>query len=259
MKRLIAPVIMVLLVACQSPAQERVIVAAGTTLVDSGLLDAVAEVFEESHPNISLSVVGEASARVLELGRRGGADMLITHAPDLEAQFVGDGLAARYELILSSSFVLVGPPEEALSGAMAEVLSEIAARRSSFVSRADGSGTHEVEQHLWAEIGIDPVGESWYSETGQGMGLTLLVADQRDAFTLSELGAFLTVSETLSLEPLDVRDPPANPYHLIVVEASEQRSAADEFLNWLLGPEGTAAVEQANRDLFGQIVYAPPD
>ena len=163
-------IVLVVVAGCSGTSQERVIVAAGTTLVDSGLLDAIAVAFEETHPYIELSIIGEATAQVLELGRRGGADVLMSHGPELEAEFVDDGLAARYELILSSSFVLVGPPDATLGGTMADVLGEIAEGRGPFVSRADGSGTHEVERRLWAEIGIDPLGEPWYSETGQGMG-----------------------------------------------------------------------------------------
>ena len=244
--------------ACSGTAQQRVIVAAGTTLVDSGLLDAVADIFEVFHPDIELSVVGEATAQVLELGRRGGADVLITHAPDLEADFVGEGLAARYEAVLFSSFVIVGPPGGPAGGTAVEVLTAIAARGGPFVSRADGSGTDEMERRLWLAAGIDPTGQPWYLETGQGMGLTLQVTDQRDGYTLSELGAFLAASGVLSLEVIEVTEPLPNPYHLIVVEASDERAAGEEFLDWLIGPLGREALVQINEDLFGRIVYAPP-
>ena len=251
-------VLLLTLTACSGGGQERVVVAAGTTLVDSGLLDAVAGVFEESHPEIELSVVGEASARVLELGRRGGADVLITHAPALEQEFIRDGIAARYELVLSSTYVIVGPPDGVTADTSADVLAAIADTGGPFVSRADGSGTHEIERQLWAAAGIDPSDESWYLETGQGMGLTLQVTDQRHGYTLSELGTFLAASDTLSLEPIEVGDAPPNPYHLIVVGTSPERAAGEEFLDWLIGPEGRRAVEQVNRDLFDRIVFRPP-
>ncbi|MDF1596375.1 MAG: extracellular solute-binding protein [Acidimicrobiia bacterium] len=259
MKQAVA-VLLLVLVACSSVGQTRVIVAAGTTLVDSGLLDELAATFEAGHPDIELSVVGEATAQVLELGRRGGADVLITHAPALEAAFVGEGLAARYELVLTSSFVIVGPPDGVPDGGtVAEVLRSIAGQGGPFVSRADGSGTHEMEVDLWEAAGVEPGKEPWYIETGQGMGLTLQVADQRDAYTLSELGAFLAASDALTLEPLDVTGIPANPYHLIVVAASSERSAGEEFLDWLLAPEGSEAVARLNQELFGRSVYEPTD
>ena len=251
-------VLLLTLTACSGGGQQRVIVAAGTTLVDSGLLDAVADIFEESHPDLELSVVGEASAQVLELGRRGGADVLITHAPALEEEFIRDGIAARYELVLSSSFVIVGPPDGVSASTFAEVLTAIFDTGGPFISRADGSGTHEIERRLWAAAGIDPSDESWYLETGQGMGLTLQVADQRHGYTLSEFGTFLAASDTLSLEPIEVGDAPSNPYHLIVVGTSPERAAGEEFLDWLIGPEGRRAIEQVNRDLFDRIVFHPP-
>lgn len=256
MKRLLA-VLFVVLAACSGGGQERVIVAAGTTLVDSGLLDAVARIFETQHPGIDLSVVGEATAQVLELGRRGGADVVIAHAPELEARFIEDGLAARYELVLSSTFVIVGPPGGVPSGATSEVLSALAGSGTPFVSRADGSGTYEVERRLWAVAGINPDGQAWYLETGQGMGLTLQVADQRKAYTLSELGTFLAASESLSLEPVEISDLPQNPYHLIVVATSPARAAGEVFLDWLIGPDGREAIRRVNLELFDQVVYEP--
>ncbi len=258
MKR--AVIILLLLVtvsAAGCSGSDRVIVAAGTTLVDSGLLDELVERFEASHPRIDLSVVGEATAQIIQLGRRGGADVLITHAPSLEAEFVEDGLAARYEQVLTSSFVIVGPAGRVTGGTAAEELQSIAGSGSPFVSRADGSGTYEVEQELWAAAGIDPRGESWYLETGQGMGLTLQVADQRDAYTLSELGAFLASADVLNLEVVDVTDPPPNPYHLIVVAGSPVRNAGEVFLEWMLGDDGRRAIEAANEKLFGRQVYVP--
>ncbi|MFQ5947463.1 MAG: substrate-binding domain-containing protein, partial [Acidimicrobiia bacterium] len=110
MRRLAGSILLALVAAC-SPGQERVVVAAGTTIVDSGLLDVVAARYEDEHSDVRLSVVGDATARVLELGRRGAADLLLTHAPRAEAEFVADGLAVAYEQVFTSRFVLVGPPD----------------------------------------------------------------------------------------------------------------------------------------------------
>lgn len=254
MRRFLAAVLLVLS-ACAS--QQRVIVAAGTTLVDSGLLDAVALEYEAEHPGVEISVVGEATARVLDLGRRGGADVLITHAPQLEAAFVADGLADVYELALLSSFVIVGPDGTGLGGTASEVFREIAARQMPFVSRADGSGTHETEVRLWSAAGIDPNGEDWYLETGQGMGLTLQVADQRDAVTLSETGTFLAARSSLSLIEVPATGLPENPYHVIVVADSPDVGAARDFVEWLLSDEGRETIVDLNRRLFGRQVYSP--
>ncbi len=246
--------------ACATPG--RVVVAAGTTLVDGGLLDRLADRYEESHPGVELSVVGDATAQVLELGRRGAADLLVTHAPTAERAFVADGLSTRYELVFTSRFILVGPPGRAIELAdlaVLESLREIARREWPFVSRADGSGTHVKERELWTAAGVSPDGEPWYLETGQGMGLTLQVADQRGAFTLAELGSYLAAAPTLALQP--VAGPPQqvldNPYHALVVRSATGRREAEGFLDWLLGPAGRTAVLELNEELFGELVYDP--
>jgi tungstate transport system substrate-binding protein len=261
MKRiaLIGVAVVLALSACNGSV--RVVVAAGTTLVDSGLLGELVSRYEAQHDGVELSVVGESTAQVLELGRRGGADLLITHAPDLEAEFVAAGLAARYEPVVESRFVLAGPaqPSPPLPSTVGEAFREIAGRGALFVSRSDGSGTHQKELELWNLAGVDPLGKSWYLETGQGMGLSLQVADQRDAFVLSELGAFLAAAPVLSLERIPLADDPVllNPYQIIVVNESPARAAADAFAAWLGSAEGYEAIASANRDLFGEIIYQP--
>jgi tungstate transport system substrate-binding protein len=239
----------------------RVIVAAGTTLVDSGLIDELADRYEADHPEIELSVVDQSTARVLDLGRRGGADLLMTHAPDLEAEFVGEGLAARYEPVLESRFVLVGPGDliGEMPSSIGEAFQEIARRGETFVSRSDGSGTHEKELDLWVGAGVDPTGALWYLETGQGMGLTLQVADQRKAFVLCEIGVFLATESSLSLEVVPLADDPvlANPYQLTVVGGSAVESAASNFATWLQSDEGRQAIIAINHELFGEVVYRP--
>ncbi len=257
----IAVLAALLLAAGCGSAGQRIVVAAGTTLVDSGLLDDLVAGYESEHPGVELSVVGDATARVLELGRRGGADLLITHAPQAEQAFVAEGRSSRYELALESRFVLVGPSSLAsrMPPAVIDAFRTIAAEGLPFVSRADGSGTHAREMMLWEEAGIDPAGRPWYQETGQGMGLTLQVADQRGAFTLSELGAFRAAQPAVGLGLVDLADEPrlSNPYHVIVVAASPVRGEAERFVEWLLSPEGREAILSANSRLFGEVLYLP--
>jgi tungstate transport system substrate-binding protein len=244
--------------ACGGPV--RVVVAAGTTLVDSGIIDELVSRYEAEHADVELSVVGESTAQILELGRRGGADLLITHAPDLEAEFVGEGLAASYEPVMKSRFVLVGPPEAAaLPAGVAAAFRDLAGRAELFVSRSDGSGTYQKEQELWDLAGVDPTGRPWYIQTGQGMGLTLQVADQRRAFVLSELGAYLAAAPVLSLETVALADDPVlfNPYQVIVVDGTPVEPLAAEFAAWLVSGAGAEAIVNANLELFGDVVYEP--
>ena len=241
---------------------ERVVVAAGTTAVDSGLMEIVAQDFERQHPGVNLSVVGESTANILELGRRGEADVLITHAPEAERAFLLREDVSRYESVFSSRFILVGPPSSGLGGDAIEVMQALGGGAVTFVTRADGSGTHSAELALWEAAGVVPTGQPWYLETGQGMGLTLQVTDQRSAFTLSELGSFLAARPVLSL--VAVVDDPAeallgNPYHATVPSEVGSRAAAELFVDWLVSDDGRQAIIAANRQLFGDAeVYRVP-
>lgn len=249
-----------LLAACSGGA-ERVIVAAGTTVVDSGLLDRVAASFEETHPGIRISIVGQPTRLALELGRDGAADVTITHAPEQEAEYVADGLASAAATVFASRFVLVGPPElkSRFQGReLPEILREVHLAGITFVSRGDGSGTHDKEVESWQEAGLDPAGQPWYIVTGQGMGPTLLIADQAGGVTLAEYGAYLAARDTISIVDLEVdRAGLDNPYTAMVSASSGQGTAAEAFFDWLTSAEGRTAIQVADEELFGEIVYQP--
>ena len=241
-------------------SDERVIVAAGTTLVDSGILDELVVEFEASEPGVNVSVVARATAEVLELGARGAADVLITHAPAREAAFLAAHPEAVAAPLFSSRFLLVGPPEVAasLDGlSPQEAFTRIASSSMSFVTRADGSGTHERELALWAATGIEPSGP-WYRETGQGMGLSLQVADQTGALILVEEGSYLAAADRLSLVPVALTGQGGsaldNPYTAIVVSGA---AGARSLVAWLTSAEGRAALARANLTAFGTSVFAP--
>lgn len=241
-------------------AEKRVVVAAGTTLVDSGVIEALALAYEMDRPEVEISVVGLATREVLELGRRGAADLLITHAPQQEREFLASQPDASARGLFSSRFLLVGPDESAaaLDGlSVADALRRIAEEGLTFVTRADGSGTHDREVALWEAAGVSPDGRPWYLETGQGMGQSLQVADQREAFTLVEEGTFLGAFDVVRLRPVElVGDPAAlaNPYAALLPETDDE---AERFVEWLVSPAGRSALERVNARIFGVAVYSP--
>jgi tungstate transport system substrate-binding protein len=247
--------------ACDAGGR-RVVVAAGTTLVDSGLIDLLAADFETAHPGVEVSVVGDASASILELARAGTVDVTLTHAPDLEESFIAEGRSGLTLHVFSSRFILVGPAERAnliRGSTVAEAFDTIAAGGWAFVSRADGSGTNLVEEAVWRSTGPVPRDQSWYIETGQGMGPTLQVASERQAFTLSELGSFLTATASLDLVDAEVVSEAGlvNPYRAMVVAGTPAEAASTTFVEWLGSEEGRRSLEGANRRLFGEtIVFA---
>lgn len=254
MRSALVAFVLLLSVACGSA--ETVLVAAGTTLVDSGLIEAVADDFV-SQTGIDVDVLGEATAQVLALARSGSVDVTITHAPDLEAEFQADGLASQSEIVFVSRFVIAGPPDVRLDAEDAVgAFNEIARRGGPFVGREDGSGTAIVESAIWDAAGVDGPAQEWYLSTGQGMGLTLQVASERSAFVLAELGTFLSV-ERLDLVDSGITDPVLeNPYRAMSVAAAES-PGAEGFVEWLVSTEGHASIERANQQIFGSEVYVP--
>ncbi len=237
------------------------VVAAGTTLVDGGLLNAVAADYQADHRDVRLSVVGASTARVLALAKAGSADVTITHDPQQEELFIAQGAAEVAAEVFSSRFILVGPsrPARELAGLRPrEAFQQIARQGYVFVSRADGSGTYQRERLIWDEAGVDPRGRKWYIETRQGMGLTLQVASQRQGFVLVEWSVFLAAGQSTDL--VEVRLAPgrlANPYRAMAVRGSPVAAESVQFVSWLESEEGKDAVRRANQQLYGLAVFQP--
>ena len=249
--------LLVVLVGCSGSSETRVVVGAGTTLVDSLLISEIVEAYAEVEPTIQISVVGLSSSEAIALAAAGNADVIITHNHDALAAYLdGHPESERFD-VFSSTFFVVTPPSITFDVAsIEEALIVTAESAFPFVSRDDGSGTHAAELAAWHSAGIDPSGEPWYIRTGTGMGATLQVADQRDATTLAEHGAFLAAQTSLSLARVENTTVP-NPYDLTVVDPS-QNAAAAAFAEWITSAEGVVVIEQANDRLFGEQVYVAP-
>ncbi|HEY5649910.1 MAG TPA: substrate-binding domain-containing protein [Acidimicrobiia bacterium] len=248
---------LVLAVACGG--NRALLIAAGTTLVDSGFIESVADAYTVE-TGVDVDVIGEATAQVLALARSGSVDVTLTHAPDLEAEFETDGLASRSAIVFTSRFIVAGPPGADLTGSDAvEAFRQIAQAEGPFVGRQDGSGTALVESVIWDLAGVDGPGQPWYVSTGQGMGLTLQVASERAAYVLAEFGTFLSTG-SLALVDTGVSDPILeNPYRVMSVAGTESVDAADEFVAWLSSADGRRAIEQASRVVFDRAdVYQLP-
>ena len=245
--------------SCVAPTHDNIVLAAGTTLVDSGFLDALVEAYEAEFPDRTVSVVGRSTAEVLALGGAGSADILITHDPSQEVSFIAAGLSQRHEIVFISDYTLVAPPDVAQGWAgysLDQALFGLVDRTVDieFVSRGDLSGTHHRELRIWSNVGGVPHEAAWYLEVGQGMGAALQVASQRGAVTFSERGAFLATAG-LDLQEVKLSGAPfANPYRAIVPLGASNE--AELFLDWLDANEGL--VRRVNEELFGVQVYRSP-
>ena len=249
--------IFVILGGCSSSGQTRVVIGAGTTLVDSQFMAELAAAYGEVDPSVELSVVGLSSAQAISLAEAGDADVIITHnRAALEEFLVAHPASVRSDVFASKFFIVADPKIDLIATSVDDAFSVIAEMAYPFVSRDDGSGTNAAELQVWDAIGVDPLHEPWYIRTGTGMGATLQVTDQRHATTLAEHGAFLASEAALSLVAVDNTDV-ANPYDLTVVDPASSNAAKD-FAVWVTSPRGVAAIEEANLTLFAQQVYVAP-
>ena len=232
------------------------IMATTTSTKDSGLLDELVPAFERTG-DCKVKTVAVGSGQALAMGEKGDADVLLVHSPDAEETFMDEGHGASRTAVMHNDFVIVGPASDPANIADAPdataAFRRIAREKAPFASRADESGTNAKELKLWEEAGIKPSG-SWYLETGQGMGETLTVASQKEAYTLSDRGTFLATknldSKLLKEGGKDLR----NNYHVIVVKAPGTNAAcAKAFSSWI-----TSAPTQKEIAGFGVKEYGEP-
>jgi tungstate transport system substrate-binding protein len=161
------------------------------------LLDDLLPVFTRD-TGWTVKTLAVGSGQALELGRRGEADVLLVHSPAAEMKFMAEGKAGQRRLVMHNDFVIVGPADDpaGIKGTdSVDAMKKIAAASAVFISRGDDSGTNAKENDIWARAGITPKG-AWYQSTGQGMGATLRVADQKGGYTLSDRATYLAQRDT---------------------------------------------------------------
>lgn len=255
--RRLAPTL-VLVLACLTPASatglredpgaaepQRLRMATTTSTENSGLLAVLLPPFEERY-NVVVDVIAVGTGQALQLGRNGDVDLVMVHAPALEAQFVAEGYGVERVGFMYNDFVLLGPLSDPAGVAgtsdVAEAFRRIASSGSRFISRGDNSGTHAKEGEIWAAAGITER-DDWYREAGQGMGAVITVANNDQAYTLADRGTYLAYLSEVDLQVAVEGDPLLfNPYAAIAV--SPERHAhvrvdlAQALIDFLVSPEG---------------------
>jgi tungstate transport system substrate-binding protein len=254
---LVAAALALVVAGCSSSGQTRVVVAAGTTLVDSQFMAEIVDAYAEVEPSTELSVVGLSSAQAISLAEAGDADVIVTHSREALDEFMeAHPHSVRFDVFASDFFLVADPEIDLVADSIEQALSIVSEEAHLFVSRDDGSGTNIAELKAWDASGIDPSGEAWYIRTGTGMGSTLQVADQRHGVTLAEHGAYLASESVLALVRID-NTLIINPYDLTVVDP-DAGGAAIAFAEWITSPDGVDVIRNANVKLFGKQVYTTP-
>ncbi len=254
-------------VVTEAPAAEtgKLTLATTTSTQDSGLLDELLPLFEEQF-NVKVDVIAVGTGQALKLGEDGNADVLLVHARASEDKFMEAGHGSRREDVMYNDFVILGPESDpagiAGMSSAAEALAKVAESEATFVSRGDDSGTHSKEKSIWAKAEIEPSG-SWYVSAGQGMGEVLTMANEQEAYTLSDRATYLARTKAgLDLQVVVEKDASLlNPYGVIAVNPDKgphiQADLANQFIDWIISVPAQEKIAEFGKADFGESLFVP--
>jgi len=254
-------------------AQSRLRVATTTSLYDTGLWGYLEPKFEKKY-QVELDILYAGSGKALEWGRRGDVDVLTIHDKAAEEQFVADGYGVQRNPFAYNYFVIIGPQSDPAGirgmdavDAFKKLIEQGQTNRDvKFVSRGDNSGTHSKEKSIWQAAGYlyEDVRESgaWYIEAGSGMGPTLVMANEKSAYTLSDMGTFLAFKGDLSLVTLvEKGDILLNVYSVIAINPEKMTTTniemANNLIDFLLSEEIQELIGEYGVKEYGQQLFTP--
>lgn len=280
--RILRTLLALFLLLAMTPACERkqeqipaLLLATTTSVRDSGLLDLLLPDFTE-RSGIPVRVIAVGSGAALRMGGEGNADLLLTHAPAAEQHLLESGAVLSRRPFMENHFVIAGPPEDPAdvkgTASPVEAFRRIVRSGAPYVSRGDDSGTHIRELALLEAANTDdpeppallgPPDWKPTATTGSGMGITLQVAGERRAYTLSDLGTFLAFRDRIGLEALSQPgEELRNLYSLLRVDPARfpgriQAEAASKLQAYLLSAETLARIAEFGRERFGRPLFRP--
>ena len=231
-------------------AQQRLRMATTTSTDNSGLLKQLNPVFEANY-KVKMDVIAVGTGKALKLGENGDVDIVFVHDPEAEKKFVAAGHGVRRWPVMHNDFVILGPAAD-----LAKIKNQTSAfaafriikeKSATFVSRGDGSGTHKKELSIWRKAKITPSG-NWYLSTGQGMGAVLQIADEKQAYTLSDRGTYIAYLNKINLEVLVEKGPLLfNLYHIVAVDPKRHPHVkiglANKYIEFVRGKLGQKIID----------------
>lgn len=284
LQRLIGCGLLLILAGCGMPLDQksstaqasnsRLRLATTTSTADSGLLDAILPDFEQRY-RATVEVVAVGTGQAIKLGENGDADVVLVHARSREDEFIRQGFGLERRDVMYNDFVIVGPSGDPARIGGAETaraaFEKIAAAGATFASRGDDSGTFTKERSIWNSANISPTAElRWYKSLGQGMGETLITADELGAYTLADRGTYLSLRDKLpnlallvgGLTIAENSDPTLrNPYGVIPINPARHTGINAElamaFVEWIGSPEIQQRIGEYGADRFGQPLFYP--
>src|SRR6266446_8278811 len=251
-------------VTAQPVNPNELIILTTTTTQDSGILGVLTDAFAKKS-GLSVKPIVAGSGDILKQGARGEGDVLLTHSPAAEKTWMAEGNGTSRRLVMYNDFVIIGPeadPAKIKGLKAADALRRIAEAKAPFVSRGDQSGTHVRELAMWKRAAVEPKGQAWYRETGQGQGLTMDVAAQFQGYAFTDRGTYLVHARRIGMPILVENDPGLyNIYHVMPANAAKfpkvNASAGRAFADWVVSPEGQAVIAEFGKAQFGRSLFIP--
>ena len=244
----------------------RLMMATTTSTEDTGLLDYLKPLFlADTGWDLQWTAVGTGEA--LKLGENGDVDVVLVHAKASEEEFIENGFGVERFPVMYNDFVVVGPAEPIeKSDDIESVFKQIIEEKLPFVSRGDDSGTDKKEKKIWSNLGLDTSTDPNYVESGQGMGATITMADEQNAYCLTDRGTWLKQKKdaTLNIE-LDIvcegSKDLLNQYGVIAVNPEKypelNNEGANDFIEWICSDEVQKLIAEYGVEEYGQALFTP--
>jgi len=235
----------------------KLIIASTTSTQNSGLLDILIPAYEKTTLyKIKVDIIAVGTGKAIRVAKKGEADMLLVHDPFREEKFIAEGYGVNRRAVMHNDFVIAGPgndPAKIKSVKTAvDAFEEIAEKGIAFVSRGDDSGTNIREMDIWDDAGVNPKGKGWYFEAGANMKETLILADQKKAYILTDMGTFLNLEPKIGLKILFREDKMLKNFYSVIAVNPDRfphvkyREAMD-FIAFVTSPEGQRIIADYKR------------
>ena len=249
------------------PASQRLRVATTTSLYDTGLWGYLEPMFEEEY-GVEVDVMYAGTGKAIEYGQRGDVDVITVHSKSRENAFVADGYGIERIPFAYNYFLIVGPESDpaGIKGMLPEEAFEklMSTGSGSFVSRGDDSGTHGKEKDVWKLAGyeyseVQGAGD-WYIEAGTGMGPTLTMASEKQAYTLTDIGTYLSYKGKVDLVPIvDKGSILLNVYAVLVVNPDnvgvKNVEIAQKMADFLVSPKIQDIIDNYGLKEYGMHLF----
>lgn len=240
----------------------KIILATTTSTQDSGLLDVLLPEFtKQTGWEVDSIAVGTGEA--LKMGETGEADVLLVHAKSKEDAFIEAGYGLKRYDVMYNDFLIIGPNDSIKKNEdVKQTFKMIYDNQYAFVSRGDESGTHTKELDIWKSIGVTPTDNPNYISAGQGMGATILMADEKKAYTLSDRATWLTTKEKTTLDIICEKDSQLLNYYGVIavnpkLNSKINKEGAQAFVDWIISDETQKVIGEFGVEEYGESLFTP--